>query len=110
MTFFHKVNDQGVVAEVTRLLSSYEHALVENDVAALTGYFWSSEHAVRFGVTEELYGAEEIESFRQARKVNFSSRKVLREHVVSVGSDLAVATVEFEVTVNGFVKHGRQSQ
>ncbi len=110
MTSLQNVNDPAVVAEVAAQLKVYERALVDNDVAVLTGYFWTSPHAVRFGVTEELYGAEEIESFRRARKVNFTSRKVLREHIVTLGSDLAVATVEFHVTVNGFQKHGRQSQ
>lgn len=110
MTSLEQVNDPRVVAEVADLLRDYERALVDNDVAALTSYFWSSPHAVRFGVTEELYGADEIESFRQARKVNFTNRKILREQIVAVGSDLAVATVEFHVTVNAFQKHGRQSQ
>lgn len=110
MTPSQRVNDPAVVAEVTALLEDYERALVDNDVTVLTNYFWRSPHALRFGVAEELYGADEIESFRQTRKVNFTNRKVLREQIVAVGADLAVATVEFHVTVNGFLKHGRQSQ
>jgi hypothetical protein len=110
MTSLKNVNDPEVVAELSGLLKDYERALVDNDVAALTGYFWDSPDALRFGVAEELYGAEEIEAFRRTRKVNFTNRKVLRENVVTLGTDFAVATVEFQVTVNGLQKHGRQSQ
>ncbi len=110
MTTPKQVNDSTVVAELTALLKDYERALVDNNVAVLTNYFWPSPHAVRFGVAEELYGAEEIASFRQTRQVNFTNRRILREQIVAVGPDLAVATVEFDITVNGFQKHGRQSQ
>ena len=110
MTSLKMVNDPEVVAELSAQLKDYERALVDNDVAALTGYFWASPDALRFGVAEELYGAEEIESFRRTRKVNFTNRKVLRENIVTLGPDFAVATLEFHVTVNGSQKHGRQSQ
>jgi ketosteroid isomerase-like protein len=105
-----EINRPEVVAEVAALCADYDRALRENDVAALQDFFWDSPHALRFGVTEELYGADEISAFRKARVVNFSDRRTLRETVVTLGGDLAVATVEFSVSVAGSPRHGRQSQ
>jgi ketosteroid isomerase-like protein len=104
------VNDPGAVAEVTALCHAYDEALLANDVARLVDFFWHSDLAMRFGTTEELYGAEEINAFRKARVVNFSDRKSIRETVVTFGDSLAIASVEFSVTVNGAPRHGRQSQ
>ena len=106
-----QVNQEDVVAEVRARFEDYERALVANDVEALKTHFWDSPHALRFGVTEELYGADEISAFRAARKINFTDRTSLKETVVSLGRDLAVTTLEFSVVVTGVgPKHGRQSQ
>jgi hypothetical protein len=105
-----QINDPEVVAEVTTTFHAYEKALADNDVEALTAFFWDSPQALRFGVAEELYGAEAISEFRRTRKINFTDRTALREQVVTIGRDLALATLEFGVTVMGQRKHGRQSQ
>ena len=105
-----QINDPDVVAEVAAVFQAYEAALAANDVEALTGFFWDSPLALRFGVAEELYGAEEIAEFRRSRKINFTDRIATREQIVTLGSDLALATLEFGVTVAGQRKHGRQSQ
>ncbi len=81
-----QVNLEDVVAEVRARFEDYERALVANDVEALKSYFWDSPHALRFGVTEELYGANEISAFRTARKINFTDRTSLKETVVSLGA------------------------
>jgi hypothetical protein len=54
------VNDPSVIAELRAHLELYEQALAGNDVAVLDSLFWDSPHAVRYGVTENLYGAKEI--------------------------------------------------
>lgn len=105
-----EINRADVVTEVRALCEAYDQALISNDVPALDGYFWSSDQALRFGVTEELYGADEIAAFRKARVVNFGDRANLRETILTVGSDLALSNVEFSVTVAGSKRHGRQSQ
>ncbi|WP_394730745.1 oxalurate catabolism protein HpxZ [Altererythrobacter sp. GH1-8] len=105
-----EINLPEVVAEVTALCAAYNKALIENDVEALSDFFWDSEHALRLGVAEELYGADEIRAFRKARVVNFSDRKHLRETLLTIGQDFASATLEFTVKVNGSPRHGRQSQ
>src|SRR4029077_21219846 len=62
-----QLNDPAVVAEVAALHEAYEEALIGNDVEKLTGFFWDSPDALRFGVAESLYGAEKILAFRKAR-------------------------------------------
>lgn len=105
-----EVNRPDVVAEVQALSAAYDRALLGNDVATLVDFFWDDALAMRLGVTEELYGADQISAFRKARVVNFSDRKTLRDSVVTFGDAFAIATVEFAVTVNAAPRHGRQSQ
>jgi len=100
------INDPDVVAEVTKLHEEYERALVNNDVETLIQFFWDSSHALRFGVRENLYGAEEIDAFRKARPALGLDRKVLNVRILALGSQCAVATMEFLRQQH----HGRQSQ
>ena len=59
------VNDPEVVAELRALYPLYEQALVTNDVEKLVEMFWDRPEVMRFGVTENLYGPEELEAFRK---------------------------------------------
>lgn len=105
-----EVNRPDIVAEVEALCAAYDQALLANDVAALVDFFWDDVRALRVGVAEELYGADEIAAFRKARVVHFADRKTVRQSLVTFGDDMAIATVEFSVTVFGNPRHGRQSQ
>lgn len=105
-----EINRPDIVAEIAALCADYDRALLANDVPALEGYFWDHAQAVRFGVTEELYGAEEISAFRRARRVNFGDRRTVRESIVTLGDDLAIALVEFTMMIAGSSRHGRQTQ
>ncbi len=96
--------------EVQRLCDEYELALIANDAERLSEFFWQSEQALRFGATEELYGAEKISEFRQQRKINFTDRTGIRQDIVAFGPGFAVATLEFSAMVEGVPKHGRQTQ
>jgi ketosteroid isomerase-like protein len=104
------LNSLDVVAEITALHAEYEAALVSNDVAKLTAFFWESEHALRFGVNESLYGAREIEEFRKNRPVVDLARQVSNLRIVTFGSDTAIVTLEFDRSAQGVNRHGRQSQ
>ena len=105
-----RINDPAVVAEIAALHSAYEEALVSNDVEKLTGFFWDSPDALRFGVAESLYGAEEILAFRKARPAIDLARKVFNTKIVTFGSDCAIVTIEFMRGIAGIRRHGRQSQ
>jgi len=104
------INDPAVVAEIAQCCEAYEKALVANDVPTLTRFFWDSPHAVRFGVGEQLYGAEEISAFRQKRVINFTERRATRFTVLALGADVGIAMLEFSVMVAGTPRQGRQTQ
>jgi hypothetical protein len=104
------VNDPEIVAELQALYPKYEAALVANDAETLTRMFWASPHAMRFGVTENLYGIEEIDAFRKSRSPANLTRTVRRLDIVTFGLDFGSVTLEFERTVNGQMISGRQSQ
>jgi len=103
------VNDPAVVAELSALHEKYEKALVNNDVEKLTQFFWNSPLALRFGVRENLYGAEEIETFRKTRSP-LGDRKISDVRIVTFGDDCGVVTLEFSRSQSSDVPKGRQSQ
>jgi hypothetical protein len=105
-----KINDPEIVEELQALYPKYETALVSNDAKTLTQMFWASPHAMRFGITENLYGIEEIEAFRKGRSPANLARTVKRLNIVTFGRDFGSITLEFERTVNGKNICGRQTQ
>ena len=105
-----QINDPEIVAELEVLYPRYEAALIANDAETLTQMFWASPHAMRFGVTENLYGIEEIDAFRRGRSPANLARTLRRLDIVTFGRDFGSITLEFERTVNGTVIPGRQSQ
>jgi len=104
------INDPETLAELQALYPQYETALVTNDADTLTRMFWSSPQAMRFGITENLYGIEEIASFRKARSPLNLARTIRRLDIVAFGKDYGSITLEFERTVDGRTVRGRQSQ
>jgi hypothetical protein len=105
-----RINDPATVAELQALYAKYEAALMANDTETLTRMFWTSPHAMRFGITENLYGIDEIDAFRKGRSPANLARTVRRLAIVTFGRDFGSVTLEFERTVNGKVISGRQSQ
>lgn len=104
------VNDPSKCTEIATLHDGYEKALAANDAAALVEYFWSSPHAVRFGVAEHLYGADAIAAYRQNHQLVFSDRKMIRREIVTLGNETASVMCEISQTVFGVPRHSRQSQ
>lgn len=104
------INQPEVAATVAALHEEYEAALMSNDVGKLIGFFWDSEHALRFGVNESLYGAKEIEEFRRNRPPIDLERRVFHPQIVTFGDDTAVVTIEFLREIQGSPRHGRQTQ
>jgi hypothetical protein len=105
------INDPATVAELAALYPLYETALVTNDVETLTAMFWASPQVMRFGVTENLYGIEELEAFRRSRPSAGLARTVKRLDIVAFATDYGSITLEFERTApDGRLIRGRQSQ
>lgn len=79
------VNLPDVASEVRAVFDSYEKALTDNDVAALTRLFWDSPMTLRYGAAENLYGADEIHAFRAARPSGPRPRELLSVRIASSG-------------------------
>lgn len=98
-----------VVAEVRAAFDRYEKALTTNNLDALNSTFRDAPQTVRYGIAENLYGYDEIKSFRQARSPIGLMRSISRTVITTYGSDFAVASTLFRrETVPG--KLGRQQQ
>jgi hypothetical protein len=104
------VNDPQTHRELAELYPFYEMALMENDAETLTRMFWASPLAMRFGVTENLYGIDDIEAFRKARPATGLARTITRLDIVTFGRDYGSVTLEFERQTETRTVRGRQSQ
>jgi len=104
------VNDPAIVAEVTDLYLKYEEALSNNNLEVMDSLFWDAPEVVRFGVTENLYGSEEIRNFRASRSNPKIEREISNLKVVTFGKDTATVTLEFRRIIDGVKRFGRQSQ
>jgi hypothetical protein len=102
-----EINIPEVVAEVTAVFMRYERALIANDVTELDALFWDSEHTLRFGIGENLYGHAAIASFRSGRPAIDLTRNLMNTVITTYGRDVATANTEFQ-RVGGTVP-GRQS-
>ena len=95
-------------AEVEAAFARYEAALVGNDLPVLDELFWQSPSTVRFGVTENLFGAAEIAAFRAGRSPRGLARDILRTSITTFGRDFATASITFQRA--GSARIGRQQQ
>jgi hypothetical protein len=102
------INIPEVVAEVEKAFARYERALTSNDIAELDALFWNSPNTLRYGVTENLYGYDEIAAFRGRRPPTNLARNLLKTVITTYGRDFATANVEFKRI--GATSTGRQSQ
>ena len=102
-----QINLDATMAEIKALFDAYEAALMQNDLAALDGFFWQSHLTVRFGTAENLYGIEAIRIFRQARNTSRLRRSLRNLRITTYGTDLAMTTTEF---MREDLQLGRQSQ
>ncbi len=89
------IDERDPKAEVEAAFAAYERALVENDVAALDGFFLNHESAIRYGAGENLYGYQAIQAFRAARSPAGLARRLERTQVTTYGRDFAVASTLF---------------
>ena len=89
------VNDPETLAEVEAVFARYEEALVTNDVATLDDLFWKDGRTIRYGVAENLYGAEEILAFRKGRPATNLDRTLEGKVITTFGRDFATALTLF---------------
>jgi Protein of unknown function (DUF3225) len=103
------INLPAIKMEVEAAFALYETALVTNDVDTLQELFWNSPHTIRYGLSENLYGHQEISAFRAARSPVGLARTTSRTVITTYGNDFATAATLFHrETTPG--KVGRQMQ
>ena len=103
-----RVNIPEVFSELEKSFYKYEKALNENDVAVLTELFWDAPQVIRYGVNEQLYGADEIRNFRSNRPAIDLRRDLLKVWIVTYGEDFGTASCEYRRKETGRI--GRQMQ
>jgi len=104
------INNPATLAELHARHELYEKALIENDVAALDAFFWDSPQAIRYGVTENLHGSEEIRNFRRNRPAVNLMRTVTRLDIMTFGDTTGIVNLEFRRSMDGQDRDGRQTQ
>ena len=102
-----QVNTPHVLAEVQAVFERYEQAVAHNDVAVLDELFWNNPLTLRYGIAENLYGFDSIQSFRASRSKGVE-RTLNNTVITTYGDDFATANTEFQSAVNS--RNGRQSQ
>jgi hypothetical protein len=83
------------LAALTAAFERYETALMTNDVATLDALFAPGPHTIRYGIAENLYGADEILAFRQARSPLGLARRLSRTVITTYGEDFGTASTLF---------------
>jgi hypothetical protein len=90
-----QINLPEVVSVVKQAFIDYEAALMRNDIAALDQWFWDAPETVRFGVAENLYGAEAISAYRKVCTPVPATRVLHNTVVTTFGTDYATVSTEF---------------
>jgi hypothetical protein len=103
---YPEINAPGVFKEVQEAFHRYEKALMENDVVVLDELFWNSEHTLRYGESENLYGYAAIAKFRATRPTPALNRELVNTIITTYGKNFATANTEFRRDQ----VYGRQSQ
>ena len=102
------IDDAPVLVAIGLAFDDYERALLAGDHETLDGYFWDDARVVRYGVAENLYGAETIAEFRRQWIPPAATRELRNRVITAFGPDLATAVTEFRWP--GESRWDRQSQ
>jgi hypothetical protein len=102
------VDRPDVVAEVAAAFATYEKALTNGDVEAMTEAFWADERVVRYGLDDRQYGAVALREWRATQPPLPPGRHLHDTRITTFGADLAVVTTLFTYPDGGV--EGRQSQ
>jgi hypothetical protein len=89
------IDHPDVRREIEALFQDYERALMNNDVAALNGYFWRDDRLTRYGIADLQLGYDALAVFRAATPAPDFTRDIRRLRITAFGPDVAVAMCEF---------------
>lgn len=103
-----EINKPRVVAELDAAFDAYEQALIRNEIATLDHYFWTAHETVRYGVAENLYGADAIRDYRRQCAPVHPERRIRHKVSTTFGDDFGTVSIEFSAPDHPGV--GRQMQ
>jgi hypothetical protein len=89
-----EVNIADVQTEITDAFWRYERALTANDIDTVKALFWNSEHTLRYGTGENLYGMDAIGAFRDGQRGHKIELEITRLVVTAFGRDFGTANCE----------------
>ena len=90
------IDQPEVRREIEALFQDYERALMDNDVAALNGYFWRDARLTRYGIADLQLGYDALAAFRAATPAPDFTRDIRRLRITTFCPDMAVAMCEFQ--------------
>ncbi len=89
------VNEPSARASLRAAFQRYEKALTSNDLAVLDELFLDATQTIRYGITENLYGIEEIRAFRAGRPATSLERQLERTEITTYGDSFGIASTLF---------------
>ena len=89
-----EINNAAVHAEITDAFWRYTNAMITNDIDIVKEMFWDSEHTLRYGKGESLYGKDAIARFRDAQRGRPLDIEVTRLVITAFGHDFGTANCE----------------
>lgn len=101
------IDDAATIAEVRAVVDAYEDALMNNRAEVLDAIFWDDPRTVRFGITEMLFGADEIRAFRRGIR-SYAPRQQQRVEIHTFGPDFAVTNLVYRRIETGAI--GRETK
>lgn len=96
-----EINIPEVHAEVTEVFWRYTNAITANDIDTVTALFWDSEHTLRFGTGENLYGMKAIAAFRDGQRGKPVEIEVTRLVITTFGRDFGTTNCEMQRSDTG---------
>lgn len=91
-----EINIPEVVSEVHAVFEIYEAALQANKIPVLEELFFNNSTTTRYGVGENLYGWDEISSFRRSGVLGAFRRSLRHTVITTYGRDFATANTEYQ--------------
>ena len=96
------------LAAIRAAFDAYEAALIANDVAALSGFFWADPRAVRLSPGARSTATPRSPPSAAAATSATWRRDLTRSRIIALGPDVGIATAEYRRRGSG--RRGAQSQ
>ena len=77
----YKINLSDVLIDLDQAFNQYENALIQNNVPVLDKFFWDNPDTIRYGIAENLYGADEIRAYRKNCDPVPPGRKITQKRI-----------------------------